>query len=65
MSADEKRIRQRLKDDFKHYATKCLKIRTKAGKIEPFALNKAQLYIHEQIEWQRGQTFGFCSFLKS
>lgn len=49
-------IRQKLKDDFVHYSSRCLKIRTKAGKVEPFALNKAQLYIHEQLEKQRKKT---------
>lgn len=48
----ELRIRQKLKDDFAHYANKCLKIRTKTGGIEPFALNKAQQYLHERIEEQ-------------
>lgn len=56
MSPDEREIRQRLKDDFPHYANKCLKIRTKAGKIEPFALNQAQLYIHRMVEEQRTAT---------
>lgn len=54
MNDREREIRQRLKDDFQHYAAKCLKIRTKAGTIVPFALNRVQLYIHqllaEQIE---------------
>ncbi len=49
-------IRQRLKDDFVHYASKCLKIRTKSGSIEPFVLNKAQAYIHAKLEQQRGET---------
>lgn len=52
MNEDERRIRLKLKNDLKHYATKCLKIRTKNGSIEPFAFNKAQLYIHELIERQ-------------
>lgn len=52
MDAHEKAIRQRLKDDLPHYATKCLKIRTKSGKIEPFLLNTAQRYLHERIEQQ-------------
>jgi hypothetical protein len=30
----ERTIRRRLRDDFGHYASKCLKIRTKAGKID-------------------------------
>ncbi len=49
---NELEIRQKLKDDFEHYAPRCLKIRTKEGKIEPFSLNKAQAYIHERISEQ-------------
>lgn len=56
MSLNELKVRQRLKDDFIHYADKCLKIRTKAGNIEPLKLNKAQLYIHQKLENQRAQT---------
>lgn len=48
----EKSIRQRLKDDFPHYAKKCLKIRTKSGDIVPLILNQAQSYLHECIESQ-------------
>lgn len=47
-------IRQRLKDDFVHYAEKCLKIRTKSGKSnEPYVLNRAQRYLHNKLEAQR------------
>ena len=53
---DELAIRQRLKDDFLHYAGKNLKIRTKEGSIEPFLLNKAQLYLHECLERQLEKT---------
>jgi len=35
---------------------KCLKIKTKKGQIHPFKLNKAQIYLHEQIEEQRRRT---------
>lgn len=56
LSTREKAIRQRLKDDFEHYAAKCLKIRVKGGKVVPFQLNQAQLYIHERIEDQRRRT---------
>ncbi len=56
MEEQERRIRQRLKDDFIHYAAKCLKIRTKEGTVEPFLLNRAQQYIHEQLELQKGTT---------
>ncbi len=53
MNADEIEIRQRLKDDFEHYALKCLKIRTKSGEIKPFLLNKAQRYIFSKLEEQK------------
>lgn len=56
MSDADRKIRQRLKDDFIHYAAKCLKIRPKLGAIEPFHLNRAQGYIHERLESQRGAT---------
>lgn len=56
MDDDEVRIRKRLRDDFIHYAAKCLKIRTKKGDIATFSLNRAQLHIHQQIEAQLGQT---------
>ncbi len=49
----QRRILQRLKDDFEHYAPRCLRIRTKSGQILPFTLNKAQAYIHARIEQQR------------
>jgi len=52
LSNEEREIRQRLKDDFEHYAKKCLKIRTKDGGIQPLILNKAQLYIHSRLEAQ-------------
>lgn len=56
LSEKEKAIRAKLRDDFVHYAQKCLKIRTKAGKVLPFELNDAQLYIHKQVEEQRAKT---------
>ncbi|MBV8666725.1 MAG: hypothetical protein JO269_09595 [Burkholderiaceae bacterium] len=56
MDESERVIRQRLKDDFIHYADKCLKIRTKAGSIVPLELNEAQLYIHKRVEEQRAKT---------
>jgi hypothetical protein len=56
LSERERKIRQRLKSDFEHYAAKCLKIRTKAGAIEPFILNRGQRYLHERLEEQRRQT---------
>lgn len=56
LSEKERTIRLRLKTDFDHYATKCLKIRTKAGKVLPFELNEAQRYIHKRVEEQRAKT---------
>jgi hypothetical protein len=56
LGEEELAIRQRLKDDFPHYAEKCLKIRTKSGAINPLALNRAQLYVHERLEAQRAET---------
>ena len=48
--------RRRLRDDFPYYARKCLRIRTKAGAVEPFRLNDAQLYLHGRIEEQKFAT---------
>jgi hypothetical protein len=56
MDDKERAIRQRLKDDFEHYASRCLRIRTKAGDVVPFQLNAAQRYIHERVEEQRART---------
>ena len=56
MREQERRIRQRLKSDFLHYAAKCLSIRTKKGTIAPLTLNRAQIFIHEHLERQLAQT---------
>lgn len=56
MNERELEIRRKLKTDFAHYASKCLKIRTKEGAVEQFELNKAQLYIHERLEEQKAKT---------
>lgn len=48
----EKSVRLKLKNDLPHYANKCLKIRTKSGKINPFLFNKAQKHIHAKLEYQ-------------
>lgn len=47
---------RRLKEDFPHYAEKCLKVLTKEGKVEPLRLNAAQLYVHQRIEEQLART---------
>jgi hypothetical protein len=49
----EKALRLKLRDDFEAYARACLKIRTKAGAIEPLQLNRSQRYLHERLEAQR------------
>jgi hypothetical protein len=56
LSEEEIAIRRRLRDDFKHYAGKALRIRSKSGKIEPLIFNKAQDYIHGRLEGQRAKT---------
>lgn len=52
----ERDIRQRLKDDFQHYANRCLRIRAKDGTIAPLVLNEAQTYLHSRLEAQKEQT---------
>jgi hypothetical protein len=56
LSDREREIRQRLKDDLEHYAPRCLKIRSKSGKVVPFEFNRAQKYVHARIEEQRAKT---------
>lgn len=56
LSDRERAIRQRLKDDFRHYAAKCLRIRSKSGAIEPLNLNRVQGFIHDRLEDQRANT---------
>lgn len=53
MSHEEYQIRSDLMNDFVHYASTCLKIRTKLGNVEKFTLNKAQKYIHDSLEAQK------------
>jgi len=55
-SNEELAIRQKLKDDFPHYAARCLKIRTKSGEIQALNLNRAQLHLHETAERQLRET---------
>ncbi len=55
MDDKERAIRLKLRDDFPHYAKKCLNIRTKSGQIAPLELNQAQEYIHGRIEEQRAK----------
>jgi hypothetical protein len=55
LSDREREIRQRLKDDLEHYAPRCLKIRSKSGKVVPFEFNRAQKYVHARIEEQKAK----------
>lgn len=55
MTPDERALRQRLRDDFSHYAQKCLKLRSKQGWVLPFVMNEAQEYIHHVLEEERRQ----------
>ncbi|GAB4357176.1 MAG: hypothetical protein Kow00114_08600 [Kiloniellaceae bacterium] len=56
LTARERAIRQKLKDDLPHYAERCLKIRSKAGKLQPLTLNDVQRHIHGRLEAQRAAT---------
>lgn len=56
LSADEQEVRQKLKSDFPHYAPRCLWIREKSGKVNPFCLNRAQEYLHDLLERQCRET---------
>jgi hypothetical protein len=55
LPAKERAIRQKLKDDFRHYAERCLSIRAKDGSVERFRFNKAQIYLDDRLEEQRGK----------
>lgn len=52
---DREKLR-RLRDDFEYFAKHLLRIRTKAGTIEPFRLNRAQKFLHDKLERQRRET---------
>ncbi len=47
---------KRLRADFRLYALNCLNIRDKAGRIEPFKLNRAQRYAHTKLQDQLEST---------
>ena len=52
ISEQELALRHQLATDFPLYASKCLKIRTKAGDVQSFRLNRSQRYLHERLERQ-------------
>lgn len=45
-------LRLELHDDFEAYADACLKIRTKAGKVEALRLNRSQRYLNDRLQKQ-------------
>jgi hypothetical protein len=47
---------EKLLDDLPYFAEHCLKLRPKAGPIEPFKFNAAQLQLHKLIEEQKAKT---------
>ncbi|WP_246675977.1 hypothetical protein [Mesorhizobium sp. B2-1-3] len=56
LSDRERSVRQRLKNEFSHYAERCLHIRAKDGKIVPLSINEAQRYLHSRLEDQKART---------
>src|SRR5450759_67711 len=46
----------RLQNDLEYFAKQALKIRTKAGPLEPFIFNPAQRKLNELIEKQKAKT---------
>ncbi len=56
--AEELEIFQRLRDDLAHYALRCLQVRPKDARLGniPLEFNRAQLYLHEQLEAQKAKT---------
>jgi hypothetical protein len=47
---------KRLRADLPLYAERCLRIRSKSGKIQPLRFNGVQAYAHRRIEEQRAKT---------
>lgn len=56
LSDREIAVRKRLRDEFPHYADRCLRIRAKDGAITPLHLNEAQTYLHSRLEAQKAAT---------
>lgn len=55
LSDKQRAARKRLLDDFEFYAAKCVKIRTKKGKIAPLVLNRVQKRFLEEVldQWEK------------
>ena len=56
MTERQRRIRQRLKDDFSHYAARCRSVRAKDGRVVRLVLNRAQTHLHAALDAQRRET---------
>lgn len=48
----ERELRLKLASNFEVYSHACLRIRTKAGGVERFALNRTQRHLHQRLEAQ-------------
>ena len=55
-SSYELKYHKRLTEDYSFYSRWCLKIRTKGGDVAPFVFNRAQEYLHQQVEKQLMET---------
>jgi hypothetical protein len=55
LSDKQRAARKRLLDDFEFYAAKCVKIRTKKGKIAPLILNRVQKRFLDEVleQWEK------------
>ncbi len=56
MDERELRIRKKLRDDFEHYASKCLYIRSEKHGINKFMLNTSQKHLHQMAQSQKSAT---------
>jgi len=54
--ADVLEVRRRLHEDYKYYAEKALKIRTKEGEIKPLIFNTPQSRLHALCQQQMAET---------
>lgn len=46
---------RRVRDNLLYHAAFCAKVKDKQGKVVPFILNRAQRYVHEQLEKQKAE----------
>lgn len=55
MATENDALRQlaQLRNDLTVYAPQVLKVRTKGAEVNPFILNRAQMFLHTQLEQQR------------